>query len=44
MKARRDLFERDTEQRHIGTEDVEVAERATEAKAEGKVDPEAGGT
>lgn len=43
LKARRDLFERDTEQRHIDEEDVAIAERATEAKAEGKVPAGGGG-
>ncbi|MDL2343531.1 YqhA family protein [Deinococcus sp. MIMF12] len=43
LKARRDLFERDSEQRHIDEEDVEIAKQATEAKAEGKV-PAGGGS
>ena len=37
LRARRELFEHDTEQRHIGEQDVTRAERATEAKSEGRV-------
>jgi uncharacterized membrane protein YqhA len=42
LRARRELFEHDTEQREIKEKDVERAEHATEAKAEGKVDAEDG--
>ncbi len=38
LRARRELFEHDTEQRHIGEGDVRRAERATEAKVEGQVE------
>lgn len=37
LRARRELFENDAEQRHIDEQDVQRAERATEAKAEGRV-------
>lgn len=38
LRARQDLFEHHTEQRHIEDHDVELAEQATVAKQEGKVD------
>ncbi|GGR71172.1 hypothetical protein GCM10008959_36120 [Deinococcus seoulensis] len=38
LRARQDLFEHNTEQRHIDDHDVELAEQATQAKQEGKVD------
>ncbi|EYB67061.1 hypothetical protein DEIPH_ctg052orf0059 [Deinococcus phoenicis] len=43
LRARRELFEHDTEQREIREEDVERAAQATSAKAEGKVGAEEGG-
>ena len=42
VRARQELFENHTEQRHIDDHDVEVAEQATQAKQEGKVDAEEG--
>jgi uncharacterized membrane protein YqhA len=39
LRARRELFEHDTEQREIKESDVEKAEEITHAKAEGKIDP-----
>ncbi|WP_083653484.1 YqhA family protein [Deinococcus marmoris] len=42
LRARRELFEHDDEQRHIEEEDVKRAEEATESKAEGKVEADAG--
>jgi len=42
LRARRELFEHDNEQRHIGERDVRRAEQATDAKAEGQVPPESG--
>lgn len=39
LRARRELFEHDHEQREIGEQDVQRAERATQAKAEGRVPP-----
>ncbi|MEF2276966.1 YqhA family protein [Deinococcus sp. YIM 134068] len=42
LRARRELFEHDSEQREIRETDVRRAERATEAKAQGKVDAEEG--
>nr|WP_229784533.1 YqhA family protein [Deinococcus radiotolerans] len=42
LRARQELFEHHTEQRHIDDHDVEVAEKATQAKQEGKVEAEEG--
>ncbi|WP_245808508.1 YqhA family protein [Deinococcus hopiensis] len=42
LRARRELFEHDTEQRHIREQDVKRAEQATEGKAEGEVDAAGG--
>lgn len=42
LRARRELFEHDHEQREIKEQDVQRAERATEAKAEGRVPAESG--
>ncbi len=42
LRARQELFENHTEQRHIDDHDVEIAEQATQAKQEGKVDAEEG--
>ena len=42
LRARRELFENDHEQREIKEQDVARAEQATEAKLEGKVAPESG--
>ncbi|GGK33914.1 hypothetical protein GCM10008955_29980 [Deinococcus malanensis] len=42
LRARRELFEHDTEQLVIKEKDVQRAEHATEAKIEGKIEPEAG--
>lgn len=42
LRARRELFEHDTEQLEISERDVKRAEHATEAKIEGKVKAEAG--
>lgn len=43
LRARRELFEHDTEQREIKESDVEKAEEMTQAKAEGKIDPSSSG-
>ncbi|ACO47461.1 YqhA family protein [Deinococcus deserti] len=42
LRARRELFEHDTEQLVISERDVKRAEHATQAKIEGKVEAEAG--
>ncbi|TDE86495.1 YqhA family protein [Deinococcus sp. S9] len=42
LRARRELFENDTEQREIREEDVQRAAQATEAKAEGRVNADSG--
>ncbi|GGR96901.1 hypothetical protein GCM10008960_24690 [Deinococcus sedimenti] len=42
VRARQELFENHTEQRHIDDHEVEVAEQATQAKQEGKVDAQEG--
>ncbi|AIZ46437.1 hypothetical protein QR90_03675 [Deinococcus radiopugnans] len=42
LRARRELFEHDDEQRHIEEEDIKRAEEVTGAKAEGKVEEDAG--
>lgn len=42
LRARRELFEHDDEQRHIQEEDVARAAEATEAKVDGKVRADAG--
>ncbi|UQN09798.1 YqhA family protein [Deinococcus sp. QL22] len=42
LRARRELFEHDTEQREIKERDVQRAEAATQAKVEGKVDADQG--
>ncbi|MFB9991012.1 YqhA family protein [Deinococcus oregonensis] len=42
LRARRELFEHDTEQREIKESDVKKAEEMTQAKAEGKVDAASG--
>lgn len=42
LRARRELFEHDTEQRHIDEQEVKRAEQATEAKEEGQIRPSAG--
>ena len=42
LRARRELFEHDTEQRHIREQEVKRAEQVTESKAEGRVEPEGG--
>ncbi|WP_102127222.1 YqhA family protein [Deinococcus planocerae] len=43
LRARRELFENDSEQREIRETEVKRAERATEAKAQGRVDAAEGG-
>ena len=42
LRARRELFEHDTEGREIQERDVERAEQSTDAKSQGKVSPESG--
>ncbi|WP_199188321.1 YqhA family protein [Deinococcus arcticus] len=42
LRARQELFEYHTEQRHIEDRDVELAEAATQAKLEGKADAQEG--
>ncbi|WP_034386450.1 YqhA family protein [Deinococcus sp. YIM 77859] len=42
LRARRELFEHDSEQRHIEEQDVQRAEQATQAKVAGRVSAEEG--
>ncbi|WP_369409396.1 YqhA family protein [Deinococcus arboris] len=42
LRARQELFEHHTEQRHIDDHDVELAEAAVQAKLDGKADAEEG--